>query len=925
MPALPELPPRTVLSVRVGPSFEECLELTWNLEPPEAASCFDEFVVEMVIDHAHASRSTEPEEQKKEVLKPPANAMVKRVAIGLDRTAFIQGMPTGRHFLVTVVGKGRGQEKIRGPWARAVTLCPKTRKNRDPTLVSLDPMGHPRRHCKECSCPGYVPFAWTANGFDKSRCRRCGCPHTAHVLVETAEILEKRMQEGKLRFGKRPTELPPEAVDWDERECTLWFATQGRFHPRKCFEGETQGNSQAGRVSVVTPTTEARQHFHKQLWACFLAQAWPDKELIVLETYTDRNSAFLEHLSKRDPRLKYWKFQCKAGEDWSIGTKRNICVHLASGDIIANFDDDDLYAPAYLSTMVPAMEEQTAQAITLSGWYNFHTETQDWKFCDPIAWGLTKGYDESDESVKSWAYGYGFSYVFRRQAGLDFFHDDISFGEDYNFVCQIQRRKGARSVALYQDEFGICGHIQHGGNTSNSIPLRDVPEEEARALAVVELAETMEELHIDAQDESTAWLRSAHAAGDPLQRRRPLTLHLVAGEWPAGERERRKVVLHCEPGATLAQLLQSLQKELHESVEGSAVFRVPHEVLDDSRSEEDRDHMAATVLGIAFLAELPEAEEHLQPETKSGRQWRKLLEKAKEPLEAWWRIDLRTSELWLLPVGESSALVDATVSHEEEIIMVRGVRQKASAKTLKGVSNFDVRLPKGADVALLRDVLGRNLPPTTKVLAGSVQAGGGVNGLTTLKDMDPVPEAITVTELRGFRTYYAYLSQREIFEAMQIIRAYLRLPTTLGRLRAMEEEAGENRRAYHLLLGRTYVQEVYPIVARRFKMPEDALDGETFPRMCDRHLKSTAELSFLWLEVEVLAKLYGGAETGFAQVNMYREHAGLPHICTWEEFYNYINQPGMNLMEVMDSLRAGMGELLEPVSDYWEHLVTGKK
>lgn len=53
---------------------------------------------------------------------------------------------------------------------------------------------------------------------------------------------------------------------------------------------------------------------------------------------------------------------CAGQQDWSIGTKRNIGTHLATGEFIASFDDDDLYAPMYLSTMVGAMQEPAAGA-----------------------------------------------------------------------------------------------------------------------------------------------------------------------------------------------------------------------------------------------------------------------------------------------------------------------------------------------------------------------------------------------------------------------------------------------------------------------------------------------------------------------------------------------------------------------------------
>ena len=81
-----------------------------------------------------------------------------------------------------------------------------------------------------------------------------------------------------------------------------------------------------GRVSVVTPTTASRARFHPQLWRCFLDQSWPDKELVVVETYHDTPSEFFQHVAREDTRLKYIAIQCPVGEDLTVGAKRNLTV-----------------------------------------------------------------------------------------------------------------------------------------------------------------------------------------------------------------------------------------------------------------------------------------------------------------------------------------------------------------------------------------------------------------------------------------------------------------------------------------------------------------------------------------------------------------------------------------------------------------------
>ena len=41
----------------------------------------------------------------------------------------------------------------------------------------------------------------------------------------------------------------------------------------------------------------------------------------------------------------------------TIGEKRNVAIATASGDFICHFDDDDLYAPSYLATMLAALDD----------------------------------------------------------------------------------------------------------------------------------------------------------------------------------------------------------------------------------------------------------------------------------------------------------------------------------------------------------------------------------------------------------------------------------------------------------------------------------------------------------------------------------------------------------------------------------------
>src|SRR4051812_23464981 len=113
------------------------------------------------------------------------------------------------------------------------------------------------------------------------------------------------------------------------------------------------------KVSVVTPTF-ARERCLPGLYACFAEQTHADRELLVLDD-SPAPSRFFTGLG--DARVRY----IHAAERQTIGEKRNRLVAMATGDVIASFDDDDYYAPGYLAAMLEALGD--ADLVKLAGWF----------------------------------------------------------------------------------------------------------------------------------------------------------------------------------------------------------------------------------------------------------------------------------------------------------------------------------------------------------------------------------------------------------------------------------------------------------------------------------------------------------------------------------------------------------------------------
>ena len=214
-----------------------------------------------------------------------------------------------------------------------------------------------------------------------------------------------------------------------------------------------------GRVSVVTPTTASRARFHPQLWQCFVDQSWPDKELVVVETYHDEPSAFFQRIAREDPRLKYMAIKRPVGEDLTVGAKRNLTILLASGQYCVNFDDDDLYADRYVELMVSEMKKRSLVALTLSGWHNFFEARGSAGYSEPNSWD-PEDQDEMDEIL----YGYGFSYVHLRVMALFFPYPNLAFAEDAPFMLKLRQKMGR--VGLMEDVEGLCLHIVHSTSST---------------------------------------------------------------------------------------------------------------------------------------------------------------------------------------------------------------------------------------------------------------------------------------------------------------------------------------------------------------------------------------------------------------------------------------------------------------------------
>jgi glycosyltransferase involved in cell wall biosynthesis len=115
-------------------------------------------------------------------------------------------------------------------------------------------------------------------------------------------------------------------------------------------------------VSVIVPTFNRPQYLSKAL-ASVLQQSYINLQVIVINDGGEDVSDIIN--SFRDPRLKFINRKENRGKPYSL----NEALNRADGKYVAYLDDDDLYYPNHIETLVNALEFQTDCQVAYSDFY----------------------------------------------------------------------------------------------------------------------------------------------------------------------------------------------------------------------------------------------------------------------------------------------------------------------------------------------------------------------------------------------------------------------------------------------------------------------------------------------------------------------------------------------------------------------------
>jgi glycosyltransferase involved in cell wall biosynthesis len=109
-------------------------------------------------------------------------------------------------------------------------------------------------------------------------------------------------------------------------------------------------------ASCIMPTADRRALVPEAIRQ-FLAQDYPNRELIVVDDGTDS----IADLIPPDPSIRYYRLPARL----SLGAKRNLAVERARGDVILHWDDDDWRSKRWVRSQVTTLMSEQADICGL--------------------------------------------------------------------------------------------------------------------------------------------------------------------------------------------------------------------------------------------------------------------------------------------------------------------------------------------------------------------------------------------------------------------------------------------------------------------------------------------------------------------------------------------------------------------------------
>jgi glycosyltransferase involved in cell wall biosynthesis len=205
------------------------------------------------------------------------------------------------------------------------------------------------------------------------------------------------------------------------------------------------GSGRGSRLSRKPPkvsclmVTADRKRFVRRALLCYRRQAYPHKELVIVDDGDERLDDLLEGFPPGE--VLYHRLERRPAN--VLGRLRNLSLELATGDLCANWDDDDWYHPERLAAQVRVIEAGASSCSLAAALV--HLDAPPFSrhaFLAPFRKGVPG------------------SLMYPREGSIR--HPETRRGEDDAFLREWQRRPHRMLEASFA---GLMVRCFHGANT----------------------------------------------------------------------------------------------------------------------------------------------------------------------------------------------------------------------------------------------------------------------------------------------------------------------------------------------------------------------------------------------------------------------------------------------------------------------------
>ena len=138
-------------------------------------------------------------------------------------------------------------------------------------------------------------------------------------------------------------------------------------------------NENLHKVSCVMVTT-GRYDLIKRSIACFLGQTYPNKELIIVsQGNVSANRLICDYVKSLNDRNVLF---VEAPDSLCLGSMRNLSIELTTGEVICQWDDDDIYHPHRITSQYKCLMSNSCIGSFYSEFLKYFVDSGDLYCCN---------------------------------------------------------------------------------------------------------------------------------------------------------------------------------------------------------------------------------------------------------------------------------------------------------------------------------------------------------------------------------------------------------------------------------------------------------------------------------------------------------------------------------------------------------------